>query len=742
MRLSRLVSHSQIRILLGLLVAGILLGHTAGLINLGFVHSLEHFAYDAKLQLLMPGGQDDRIVIVDIDESSLQQEGHWPWSRHKLAHLLDRLFDEYQAKVVAFDVVFAEKDESSGLANLQRIRQAKLNHQPEIAKVVEALEAELDYDQQFAHSVQGRNVVLGYYFRHERSNVQHNIGKLPPPVMAADMLAGRDITPLHAIGYGANLPLLQQQVRVAGHFNPDPDGDGVTRRIPLLVQFQDGVYEALSLAVARQALGGVEITPGFVYARSYAGMEWLQLGHRKIPVDAALSALIPYRGRQGSFPYVSAVDVLHGKVSQHLLRGRIVLIGTTAPGLMDLRATPVQSVYPGVEIHANMIAGILDGSIKQHPAYTIAAECLLLLILGVWLACLLPRLSPLSSTILVAALLGLSVLANLMFWQAGFVLPLASTLLLLVLVYMLNMSYGYFIESRSKRHLAQLFGQYVPPELVAEMADRPQQFGLEGESRELTILFCDIRGFTTISESLDPQTLGKLMNEYLTVMTRVIHQHRGTIDKYMGDAIMAFWGAPLADAEHPGNAVNAALGMVQALKELNTGFKQKGWPKLEIGMGLNSGEMTVGNMGSEFRMAYTVLGDAVNLGARLEGLSEYYGEPVIVSESTVRQAGQYHYRELDLVRVKGKDTPVRIYAPVPFGDAVLAQELAQYEAALILYRQQHWIQAGKSFNALQTAYGERRIYSIYIERIAYFSMHAPAMDWDAVFNFENKRGAA
>lgn len=739
MRIPRSFSHHHIRLLLGVLATAILLAHVVGAFRLDFMEAMERFAYDTRIRLLAPEDHDDRIVIVDIDEASLQQEGHWPWSRKRLAQLLDLLFDHYQARLVAFDVVFAEKDHSSGLAALQAMRQAQFTQRPEWVPLIDAILPALDHDRQFADSMRGRNVVLGYYFRHG-TDMGRNIGMLPPPVMQVDMLAGRHVAYLQASGYGANLPILQQQAAAAGHFNPDPDEDGITRRVPLLVAYQGGMYEALSLAVVRRVLGNVQVAPGFADSMQYAGMEWLELGQRKIPVDANLNTLIPYRGKQGSFPYVSATDVLHGKVSPQQLQNRIVLIGTTAPGLMDLRATPVQSVYPGVEIHASLISGMLDGNILQQPGYTRGAEFLLLMLLGVGLSILIPRMSPVPATVLALATWALLTGFNLMAWQAGIVLPLASTLLLVLMLYVLNMSYGYFIESRSRRHLAQLFGQYVPPALVAEMVERPHQLGLEGESREMTVLFCDIRDFTRISEALDPQALAKLMNEYLTAMTRVIHQHRGTIDKYMGDAIMAFWGAPLHDDRHAANAVNAALDMVRELEQVNAGFQARNWPRLDIGIGLNSGEMTVGNMGSEFRMAYTVMGDAVNLGARLESLCSYYDEPIIVSEFVIRAATQYPYRELDLIRVKGKGIPVRIYAPITTEHAVTEQELAQYELALAAYRQQQWSPAREAFNTLQATYGARRIYTLYLERIAHFSRHAPAADWDGVFNFESKWG--
>jgi adenylate cyclase len=418
------------------------------------------------------------------------------------------------------------------------------------------------------------------------------------------------------------------------------------------------------------------------------------------------------------------------------------LVGTTAPGLMDLRATPVQNVYAGVEIHANMIAGILDQNIKQRPAYTVGAEFLILLLTGLLLALLLPVLTPLWATALTIGVLTFSVIFNLMVWQlANLVLPLASSLLLITAIYVLNMSYGFFVESRGKRQLAGLFGQYVPPELVDEMARNPEAISLEGESRELTVLFSDVRGFTTISEGLDPKQLTQLMNEFLTPMTHIIHHNRGTIDKYMGDAIMAFWGAPLADPQHASHAVKAGLEMIAGMTKLQEQFKAKGWPEIKIGVGLNTGEMTVGNMGSEFRMAYTVMGDAVNLGSRLEGLTKNYGVYIIVSEFTKEKAPEYLYRELDIVRVKGKDEPVTIFEPIcELGqeDKSIKDELKLYRETLRLYRAQNWDLAEMQFINLQKMHPARYLYRIYLERIAYYRQNPPGADWDGVFTFQTK----
>lgn len=731
------------RISLSLVILVLLLANSLGKVDISFIKRLENYAYDARLNLMMPSTQDTRIVIVDIDEKSLLEQGRWPWSRNKLAELVDRLFDEYQINTLGFDVVFAEKDESSGLKNLEEVGK-NLKPDSDFHDVVTELRTKLDYDQILASSFENRNVVLGYYF-HQEANSNVSIGILPSPSFTAGSFDGKAVNISWVSGYGANLSVLQKSAAGAGHFNPAPDVDGISRKIPVLYGYQGNAYEALSIAIARAALGAelrAEFAQGAGTGGDYLGLEQLRLGELVIPVDEQLSALIPYRGKKGSFPYVSATDVLNGKVDPEILRNRIVLVGTTAPGLMDLRATPVQSVYPGVEIHANMIAGILDQNIKEQPAYMLGAELVILLVAGLLLAFALPALSPIWATVLTMGVLVSGTLFNLLLWQsANLVLPLASFLLLVTTIYVLNMSYGFFIESRGKRQLAGLFGQYVPPELVDEMSKDPTAFTLEGESREMTVLFSDVRGFTTISEGLDPKQLTQLMNEFLTPMTHIIHHSRGTIDKYMGDAIMAFWGAPLHDDNHARHALQAAMEMVQKLAELQVQFKAKGWPAINIGVGLNTGIMTVGNMGSEFRMAYTVMGDAVNLGSRLEALTKNYGVQIIVSEFTKEQAPDFIYRELDVVRVKGKDKPVTIFEPIcglDEQDQSLEEELKLYGEALQHYRNQDWGAAEKHFSNLHKLYPQRYLYRMYIERIAHFRKNPPDAGWDGVFTYETK----
>ncbi len=737
------------RIALGLAVLVFFLLDVVGWLEWQFIEQMENLAYDARVVFTTRAKTDDRIVIVDIDEKSLTAEGRWPWPRNKVAALIERLFERYRVALVAFDVVFPEPDESSGLKVLEELAARELADVPGFAGQIERLRPRLDYDRIMAQTMARYPVILGYYFNPPRPDGEaEKIGVLPSPTLVAGTFSGRKIPFHEGAGYGGNLAILQEAAVAAGHFLPSTDADGIVRRVPMLYAFEGAYYEALSLAEARVALGVEEVVPRYPpppphgARRNYSGLEWLQIGERVIPVDERVQSLIPFRGRQGSFPYVSATDVLSEGIDPSLLEGRIVLVGTTAPGLLDLRSTPVQNVYPGVEIHANLIAGILDGTIKERPAYVVGAEFVLLLFIGVLLAFWLPLLSPLSATMATLGVLFASIGVNHLVWTWGnLVLPIASGVMMIGLMFLLNMSYGYFVETRGKRQLTSLFGQYVPPELVDEMSRDPEAYSLEADSRELTVLFSDVRGFTTISEGLNPKDLAELMNAFLTPMTHVIHDNRGTIDKYMGDAIMAFWGAPVEDPEHARRALLSGLQMVARIDEINAQFQARNWPDIHIGVGINTGVMSVGNMGSEFRMAYTVMGDAVNLGSRLEGLTKTYGVSIIVSDTTREAVPDYAYRELDRVRVKGKDEPVAIYEPLgPANeiDRALQDELKLYRQALKYYRGQQWDMAELQFLNLEKSSASPVLYRMYVDRVAHFRTHPPAPDWDGVFTHTSK----
>ena len=721
-------------------------GSAARFYRLDFVEQLSSIIHDYRLQLTMPRTLDDRIVIVDIDEKSLKEEGRWPWGRDRLALLMDKLFDKYGVAVVGFDVVFAERDESSGLKVLQKLGQNQLKGDMSFQATLSQIQPQLEYDKLFASKIKNRNVVLGYYLNNQKD--QRASGMLPQPAFPSGSFKGHPVEFATYNGYGANLPELQQAAVRAGHFNPLVDFDGMVRRVPMLVEYDGAYYESLSLAMVRALLGPTKLLPGYADVKSggYAGLEWLELdaagGRLKIPVDSTVATFVPYRGGQGSFRYISMTDVLHDRVDLAQLKDKIILVGTTAPGLMDMRATPVSEVYPGVEVHANMISGILDQNLKEQPAYMLGAEVVWLLLIGIALSFLLPLFTPakaiFASVFTLITTTGLSLVA----WQYGNVLmPVANSLLMIALLFAFNMSYGYFVESRTKRQITGLFGQYVPGELVEEMAKHPESVSMEGESREMTILFSDVRGFTTISEGLDPKELSLLMNEFLTPLSRVIYKRRGTIDKYMGDCIMAFWGAPLPDKDHARNAILAGIEMLAALHSLQPHFKERGWPEIHVGVGINTGRVSVGNMGSEVRVAYTVMGDEVNLASRLEGITKQYGVGIIVGENTRNLVTDFLYRELDLVRVKGKDKPVAIYEPIALvGEAgkAVQDEVKLFHEVRRLYRKQDWDQAELQLMNLQRMSPDTALYRIYAERVVYFRKNPPNADWDGVFVFQAK----
>ena len=735
-----------VRIALGLALMLLFVGHAGEFYNIGLITRLDNILYDTRLALTMPGGVDPRIVILDIDERSLDKNvlGRWPWRRDKISALLTKLFDEYGIVIAGFDVVFAEPDESSGLPVLDKLAKGRLKDVGQFQSALKELRPELDYDSILAKTLKGRPIVLGYYFNSEENAVRS--GAIPQPVLTAEAFQGRNIRFTSWRGYGGNLPEFQANAANAGHFNPLVDADGVSRRVPMLAEYGGAYYEALSLAMIRVLAGYPKVEPGFASeqfsSKSYSGLEWLKVGPVTIPVDDAVSALIPYRGKRGSFKYISFADIYFDKVPKDELRGKIALIGTSAPGLLDLRSTPVGSVFPGVEIHANMITAMLDNDFKQKPPYMLGTEVILLLIGGIALALLVPLLSPLKATLVSLLAIVLITGLNVIVWtKGGLVLPLASSLLMIAALFAFNMSWGYFVESRSKRQFTELFGQYVPPELVDQMAKDPERYSMEGKSEELTVLFSDIVGFTSISETLSPKDLSQFINDYLTAMSLVIRNNRGTLDKYIGDAIMAFWGAPVADPEHARQGVISAMAMQIQLDKLRAQMLARGWPDIRIGVGVNTGSMSVGDMGSKLRKAYTVMGDAVNLSSRLEGLTRVYGVGIIVGPHTKQAVNDIVFREIDRVKVKGKDEPVEIFEPIGIEgqvDQKLMDEIKLWHKALKAYRAQNWDEAEMNlFNAQRTS-PECKLYQLYFERIQQCRTDPPGPNWDGVTAFKTK----
>ena len=568
-------------------------------------------------------------------------------------------------------------------------------------------------------------------------------GTLPPPLVMDEWLV-QNLALIDIDSYIANLDVLQQRAGGGGFFSIMPDDDGIIRSAPLLARRNGQLYGSLALEAARLFLDAEQILLLPKQIGDYMVVEAISLdGLTDIPTDGFGYVLIPYRGKSGSYPYISSADVLNGDIPEGFFENRIVLFGTTAVGLYDMRSTPVESVFPGVEVHANVIAGLLDGHFPNEPAWALGANVALLATIGLLSILIVPFIKPVAIIVISLLTLALVTALNLWAWaEYGLVLALVAPLLLVILIGTADLAYGFLTEARGRKQLKAVFGQYVPPEIVDEMNRNPDgDFGLEGESRELSVLFCDIRSFTTISESLAADELKQLLNYFFTPMTRIIFERRGTIDKYVGDMIMAFWGAPVHDPQHHQHAVLGALAMLDKLVEMQPELEARGWPKIEIGIGINSGMMNVGDMGSEYRRAYTVIGDAVNLGSRLEGLTKFYGVRLIVSESTRAGLDGIVLRCLDRVKVKGKNEPVTIYEPLGTVDSISSEQLTEGEdsdRALAFYFAGDWDKAEQAFGRLLQSFPERKFYSLYLERVKHLREQGIAAGWAGVFEHTSK----
>ena len=719
----------------------LLLLHESAFLRLGFVDRLDAAIYDLGQKGSAPRLVDDRIAILDIDEASLKEIGRWPWSRDRMAKLVERLYNDYGIAALGFDVVFAEPDISSGIATLDQLARRDFSADPQFLKHYGRLRPALDYDGRFAEALRGKSVALGYYFI-TPGLPPGMTGALPPPNLPASALGAGSAGLVEAIGYGGNLKQFQDAAGIAGYFSVLPDADGTMRKIHLLTRYRGGLYEAFSAAALRAAMGGDPLAAGVdektLFGRSYR-QPWVEVAGVRVNLNKDGSAWVPYRAGV-PFPYVSAKDVLAGKTDKTVLENRVVLVGSTAAGLADLRVTPFSGAFPGVEIHAHMIAGMLDGDTGYTPPWSQDAILAITLVAGLLLAVALPLAGPVYGLGLTVLLLGGMAGGLYTAWHQHWVMPVAGPLVTVLGLYLLSTAYGFLAETRNKHQITRLFGQYVPPELADEMSRDPTHYSMEGQSREMTVLFSDIRGFTNFSEKLPPTELAEVLNSYLSTMTAIVQQNRGTIDKYIGDAVMAFWNAPLDMPNHAEAAVQTALDMQAALPALNEQFAARNWPHVKIGVGVNSGRMSVGNMGSSFRMSYTVMGDAVNLGSRLEGITKQYGVGILATQTTVDDDKVHAFMKIDDVRVKGKEEPVAIYEPLGLTGAIdhaALDRARRFERAYAAYQRQQWDEAETLLKSLNTE-SPRALYDIYLERIAHFRETPPPENWDGVFVYTTK----
>jgi len=710
---------------------------TDGLNSLGQtnLNRIENQLYDYRFRFTLNDDNkesDTNIVILDIDEKSLQAEGRWAWSRVKIGKLVNKLA-EHGALVVAFDIVFSEPERNPATEILENYPSY------DIQSELQAIENIADADKAFANSFTNIDVVLGYFFNSENTT----IGAIPPSVRDyGPEILDTFVTPTLP-GIISNLPLLQDAAIGAGSVYTLPDADGVIRRSPLVTGYDGKLFPALSLAAGMAYLFSEDIE---LYTSELGGLTSITsigISEYLANTDAQGSVLVPYIGKQKSFPYISATDVLNDNIEDGVLNSAIVLVGTSALGLRDLRTTPLETNYPGVEVHANILKGLLEGNIPFQPDWEAGLVRTLIILLGAFLALILPRLSSLVMIFTGISTLVIYQLINYYLWtESRFDLSQAPIVILILSITALNIGIGFFQESSRRKDLKDMFEQYVPPAHIDKMVSAEQNSNaFVSDSREMTVLFSDIRSFTSISEGLSAEQLKLMLNEYFTPITQIIFEREGTIDKYVGDMVMAFWGAPLEDSEHRLHALEAALSMLEKTEQLKQEFKEKGLPEINIGIGLNSGLMNVGDMGSKYRKAYTVLGDAVNLSSRLESLTKFYGVQCLVGENTIQGIKDFTFREIDRIQVKGKQEPVNVFEPIGRTSNLNSNELKElesYHSALSLYRAMQWEDAEKVFQYLNKQAPQTLIYLIYLERIAEYKAISLPNDWDSTFKHSTK----
>ena len=699
------------------------------------LNRIEYFFYDLRYRLTLDEQQhqsEHNIVILDIDERSLQVEGRWQWSRLKIAKLVEKLAEQ-GAAVVAFDIVFSEPERNPATELLENYPVQ------EIESSLKKIEQFSDADKTFASSFQHTDVILGYFFDFEGSKV----GALPPAVAEIDPAIADKLIAQPMSGIISNLAVLQDAARGAGSVFTITDADGVIRRSPLVIPYDGKLYPSLSLASAMAYLFVEEVSIN-ISRQDENSFPITSVSVSEFPAntDATGRVLVPYIGRQKSFPYISATDVLNDNVPEGALTNAIVLVGTSALGLKDLRTTPFEAGYPGVEVHASILKGLLEGGIPFQPDWESGLIRFLIIFVGIFLAVLMPNLGSVAMLSTGGAALIAYFILNYYLWVFNrFDLSQVTIILLISSITVLNITIGFFQESSRRRNLREMFGQYVPPAHIDRMVSSESQDAFASDSREMTVLFSDIRNFTSISEGLSAEKLKQMLNEYFTPITQIIFETEGTIDKYVGDMVMAFWGAPLEDQNHREHALEASLAMLKKTEQLKAEFKAKGFPEISIGIGLNSGLMNVGDMGSHYRRAYTVLGDAVNLSSRLESLTKFYGVQCLVGEGTIQDIEQYAFRHVDRIQVKGKQQSVNVFEPLgkksELSESIL-NELNEYHVARQEYLNRNWDKAKTLFETLLQQNPEVLIYQIYLERISENRKLDLASDWDGTFKHSSK----
>ena len=666
----------------------------------------------------MPNGGS--VVIVDIDEASLRALGQWPWSRDKLSKIIENLTSAGVA-VIGIDAVFAEEDRTSPSL---------------IAKKLNLKENLQDYDLQFANTLANSPVILGYGFDLVDEDGDKHAPKIPAILIEKNK---KEDFAIKALGATLNIEPIQNAGYSSGFFNVIPDSSGMIRSVPLVISFDDVLYPSLALEIVRVVSGEKKIFINY----DELGIENISIGQTVIPTDAIGGITVNYRGGFKNFKYLSAKDIYDGEFNADEVEGKIVLIGSSAIGLYDLRTTSFDSAFAGVEVHANAIDNILSGDFIYKPSYADGVTVILVVFSSFLIVFSVTSMNFYGKILTFFAASFLYVWGSYYaLFHEGIILNILFPLAAISLAFVTTLAFDYFYSIKSERAIRAKFASKVSKSVMDDILKNTNGNELSIKNKEVTIFFSDIRGFTSISEKLGAKELIALLNRYMQPMSEIIIKNQGTIDKFIGDAVMAYWNAPLDIQNHADLAVKSALEQFEALKILNSQLEKENLPQISIGIGINTGEVIVGEMGCEIRSDYTVIGDAINLGSRLESLCKFYGSNLNISNFTKeRLKEKYMFRFLDLVRVKGKNEPVEIWRVLGYGEAQseLKKELEIYDKAIALYKKAKFLEALEIFKELEIKANkqDKKIYEIYIARCEQF-IKTPPSDFDGVFDHATK----
>ncbi len=680
------------------------------------------------------------VVIVDIDEASLEKLGQWPWPRNLVAELVKNLSAK-GAVAIAFDVLFPEPDRTSPQVIAKDIPNLSQSARDEI-------EAARNHDEILSDAIAASRVVVAQsaYAQRTSSIRTSNIAQAPIATIGADpkpfLLRYPALVP--------NIEMLEKAAKGRGMVTILPDPDGIVRKVPTVLVAKEKIVPSLTMELLRVATG----QSTFLVKSNEAGVQNVVVAGAQIPTDSFGQFWVHFTDRDQR-RYVSAKDVIDGTVPTERIANKLVLIGTSALGLFDLKATPLDPAMPGVEVHAQVLENILTQSGLLRPAYASGAELSLALAVGLLFIILAPMVGATAIFLMGATIASVMVGTSwYLYTESRLLVDVAFPLVSSFAVFLAMLSFNYFRGEVERRQVRDAFSQYLSPALVEQLAQDPDRLVLGGETRNMTFLFSDVRGFTTISELYreDPQSLTRLMNRFLTPLSNTIVERNGTIDKYMGDSIMAFWNAPIDHEKHALSACEAALDMLQHIDNINAARKQEAdeagqeFLPLDMGVGVNTGECVVGNMGSDLRFDYTVLGDSVNLASRLEGQSRVYGVPMIIGSQTAEQVrSEFATIEIDAIRVKGKTEPEIIYTVLGrrdvLGDPAYRKLRDRMGDLLSAYRDQDWdgtLSAIEACSDSADSFGLGVLVNIYRDRVAAFRDMPPPQDWDGVFTAEAK----